>query len=545
MKISYASIVLLIVGAVVVLGLAANFSRELLENDAAQYIDTAIHMAGGFGPATSLIYYDQHYAFGAIPAPQTVFPWGMSALIAIPLWAGVDSAWSLLLVSLVSFVSIGSLTFLLLRRHIGDWAACGAGVFWFLMPVGWYHILIGNSEIAFTAVSLASAAALVDAEAGTRSALLRAGIAGLLAAVAVSIRYQGVFLLVALGAYLLQQHSRHIKTLIEQGLLVIVPPVLVFTGMAVRNLRLVGNFTGGPSVTVDDTLSGHMILQELYWDFSRILGLEVPQLQAFAPAEWMVVLGACGGAVALYLGGALASSTKECGASVVRTDQRLGVFCACYTAATLIGLAALAATRSADYLQDRYLLCIIPFATVLLWLVAGRFLRRVGGRTWQAVLTTSIAFLAGGVALGQRTAFGEYAGDLAQSRGRIISAALTAPIGHQDVRAYLRDLPPEEAIFSAQAQLTGLLLERSVLGAAPYKFSSVTWDQATVAATMRAYGARHLLVYPSLFDDQQTQNINRPLFGDLIRGLQPGWTPLLRSGHIHVYILDPVPEPSL
>ncbi len=229
-------------GLLVGLALVAFFDPIQWINDASQYESTARNLRdhGEFG--TSCIFYGEHYGFGTIPAPQTVFPPGYPALIAGTSWF---TGWSLRVagfgVNLVCFVASGWVLFSLCRR-LGSRSdvAFFCSACWLLTATMWHGTWLNLSESPFMFFALLAIRLLLEPGWGFAVA------GGVLAAVGITMRYAGVFLVFAVGLNhaALAFRSRD-KKLLVHAVTFCIPPALALAALFGRNLTLAGSVRGG------------------------------------------------------------------------------------------------------------------------------------------------------------------------------------------------------------------------------------------------------------------------------------------------------------
>lgn len=518
-----------------------------LDTDATQYLSTARNLLDANGVVTDIIYYDEQYAFGTIPAPQTVFPPGLPFILALFLAAGASLAWSSFLAGLLPFCLTGILIYAILRRLsvIQPLAILGTAL-WFALGLGWASVLLGRAEVPFTLATVASALICVKARRRPGWLLL----AGAFAGAALLVRYQGVFFLAALGLWscmpLLQKTWAGLRQAVVSGASLLAVPALVVGVLAFRNLTLVGGVGGGPVDTVRAGIEGMDLARSVYWLFSEFSGLSVDGLQAAATAEFLVL----GGAILLIAWVIVGDQSKprltNHSGDVLRHDEQFTLIslAAIYVAVTACALLYLAFSRAGAFLQGRFLVPLAPFV-VLSWVIMmDRWVRN--GMGWRRVLLVSalVAFHAG-ILAAQADVLRDSLSDLRSDRRMDgIEQAMKDTHAGITLRDYLLQRVSRSAPLVAEpGQHVWLSLERPVLGATPAGFSDRIWNEQAIRELRACYGAQFVLFFPELFEPDLPHNANKILFIELARGETPGYLrPVLRNSRVELYAIETVTD---
>ena len=233
-----------------------------LSPDSFQYLSVARNMLQGLVGYTSLIHYDVERSFGVAPAPMVTFAMGYPILISAISLFGVSLQSAALFVSATSTVSCVPVLAWIARRMGLTRVLCNAVIGCFV--INGAVVEFGGSalsEAPFALCVLLGTALLVHAaDASNRQAWLRWVAAGCAFAAAYSIRYAGLFFIVAL-AILTARHGVAGHTARARGhatalAVSLVPVVIVIS----RNFALVGNWRGRDEMLVSNPL--HAALNE-------------------------------------------------------------------------------------------------------------------------------------------------------------------------------------------------------------------------------------------------------------------------------------------
>lgn len=506
-----------------------------LDSDAAQYLNTARNLLAGKGAATDLLYYEAQYRPGVIPAPQTIFPPGLPVILSGLLAAGAEPGHATLYAGLAAFCATALLLVLfLVRLHVAPLLVALGAALWLLLALAWVNVLEGRSEVAFTAMTLASTFCLFSAR-PTRTRLL---LAGAFAAAALAMRYQAVFYLAALGIWslvrLLRRERGTLGKAVADAVVLLALPAVATLLIFGRNIALLGAAGGGPIDTVRAGLGGLDLVRAVYWAANDLSGF---LLTGPGAAE----LVAAAGVALLALGLFLARRSRPSLAFSHAPDHvRVSVvlFVLLYVAVAVAGVIYLAATRAGAYLQGRYFVPLLPFV-VIAWIVFLDRLRSLRGREFAAV-AAGLVLLHAGLLLAQVSVARQWLDDVrADRRIEVIRAALKAPVDGVPLKEYLqRRVTASAPVFAESGQHLWLLLERPVLAPAGAGFSKRRWTVDEVRRMKKCYGVEYVIFFPPLFDVSLPQNANREIFAELSRGqVSPVLEPMLRTSDVQLYRL--------
>src|SRR5947209_3520835 len=198
----------ILVGAVFLvldLGVTRDYYRF---NDDFQYLSVADNLVKGNGAATSILYFDEHYASGTLPAPQTVFPCGYSLAVATVHLTGLPLTYAGLVVSSLSFFALIPLLLWGCRLlQVGSAATHGILFLVVASSLSWRYALTSGSEALFTALLVLAAIFLMRAEIAAAARPADGGrhvfLGGVCCGLCFLVRYAGSFLIAAGLAYYL------------------------------------------------------------------------------------------------------------------------------------------------------------------------------------------------------------------------------------------------------------------------------------------------------------------------------------------------------
>ena len=118
-------------------GLVALYDPSFIGIDGAFFVSAAKNLAGGHGFATSILWNEEHYRLGGVPATQTNFPPGFPVLIALGHRLGLDPPYAAFLIALLAFGAIPLVLYDILRTagHRPR-PALAIGALWLAAPFG-------------------------------------------------------------------------------------------------------------------------------------------------------------------------------------------------------------------------------------------------------------------------------------------------------------------------------------------------------------------------------------------------------------------------
>ena len=213
-------------------------------NDGIQYLSTATNWLQGQGFSTNALIYNPHFQ-GELPAPQTVWPPGLSMLQVVAGGIGIDLQVATLAINLFTTALSGVLVFLILRRCGSGqvFSLCCAALFYF-SSTSWHLAVALLSEPLFTCLILS---ALYYLPSTARPHMGRWALCGLFIAACIVVRYSGVFTAAAFGValtlVLLLNRNYRDQSLWQKFwklVLLLALPVIAFAALMLRTHYLVG-----------------------------------------------------------------------------------------------------------------------------------------------------------------------------------------------------------------------------------------------------------------------------------------------------------------
>ena len=498
-----------------------------LYNDAFQHVSATRSLLAGTGYSTSIVYYDQNYTQGVVPALQTVWPPGIALAGALPALLGTSATFAVFLVSFAGLLAcplllLASSRSLELRPSDAIGAASSTILLGLLLYITWRAGAEGPF-VAGTLLALLGACRLGVARSSKTQALLLIAIG---TTVAVLMRYNGLFLVISSSLWFLVLGLRRRSFVpIYQGFVSLLPAAATGVIILLRNLRVSGSLTGGP--VSEDWASPREVLATLVDAVVSTTGWN-PTF-AWQKLALLALLALLAGFALLMFwyavrdGGAAPRDATDAVDSA-RADANL--FCMLYLATTLALLVAVLAPRALDALGYRYLLPLVPFAVFSLILTRFRFTRVP---QWLQHIVIGLLLAGNAAALaGERQAL------IDNDAIYDVTGALASPYGGgSSLREWLDARVDESApILSSSAQRLGGLTGWPVLGLTPGFYSLSDWNTADVHGVVEQYGVCYVLLYST--DTEAAQGGGREFFAALRRGELPEWlsemhdTPQLR-----------------
>jgi hypothetical protein len=527
----------LVLGASLV-GLLALYDPSFIAIDGAFFVNAAKNLASGHGFATSILWSEEHYRAGVLPAPQTNFPPGYPLLIALGSRLGVDPPYAAFLVSLLSFAVIPLVVYNILRTagH-PPLRSFTVSAVWLGAPFAWFNVLSCMSEMTFTLLTLVSLKSVMQSERdpGRRDLWLAA--AGTVAGLAFTVRYQGVFYIISLGLFFLVRVIRQRDWKSAHALILVAGPASVLVAaLFLRNQLLTGKLTG---TMIPGDRSLLEVLRTVWWALGELFGFtKSGLLQGGVPEVVFVIVAVAGLVGGVCWIGRLRIDRNGLRAALAETHVCLSLT---YIAVSIIILLRGAQNYASGHISPRYLLPLIPFA--LLCLVDGaRLVGFTPSRPWHA----RAARLWWGAAVitlvvGQVNVFHHHWHLLTQANPyRTMRDALQRPLAGEPLLQFLRErVTTASPLLGNEAQLLGAVLDRPVLGLPRASFTRGVWTDDQVRRLVASYEVAYVIFFPGLFDPTLPEDRNRPFFHQLKRGNAPSWlVAILVAPDIRLYRVD-------
>jgi hypothetical protein len=528
---------LIVLLAAVLAGLlVALFEPSMLTTDTAQYVSTARNIVAGHGIATDLLYFDQQQVFGTVPAPQTVWPPLFPLAVALLQWLGIEAMWGAFCVALIANFAAPLVLYACVRvaGYGARIALAAAGAS--LAIAGLSSMVLGGmSEPLYTLLALCAMYGFLRLQAahGARRGVLLVA-TGLCCALVYLTRYTGLCLIAAYAAALSFAWLRE-RTWprFRDVLLGATVPVLVVMALLWRNYLATGSLSGGPNASLEPSAAG--TLRSLFWSLADNFGF------SRLPNSFVWTCLAIGGVVVFALYRWRARGAAETSHAAV-TDAG-ALFAAGYIAFSMALITVLSISRYADFVNDRYLLPLWPFAILLLTFLRPPTAQPTGlnrGRGVYWLVAAFGTFLLIGQGLAARRDIGWYR-DVGSSR--VVHEALAERLEPGTARTVAELLAAEASaehpLLEMNGQHLGMWLQRPVVGFAQSRFTARVWDQAAVRATAQRFRARYLVFFAAAYSPSAIENRNRPLFTELRAGKTVDWlVPVYRSARLTIYRID-------
>lgn len=514
---------------------AAVVPFELINPDTAQHVSVARNILSGNGLSTGILYYEEQYAAGGLPAPQTLWPPGNPILIAVLGLLGVPELAGAFFLSFLSHLSIAVvLASVALRTGLGRRISISLGIIWLLLAAPGMLPLTAFTEPLFTLCTLFALHALVRAFGPEQASTIRLLVlAGAFSAAAFSLRYIGVTFIAALGIYLgvrfLMKPSK--QRFLEAAAYAALPAIvcgLIFG----RNILVTGDVTGGPSV--DQSASLLETLISLYWSSLAALGVFGSGMFRKLTEALLLLAGVVVGLATLVV---VIGKSRD---NDVRA-QRVVLVSALYCGITALLLVVLAQGRSADLIQWRYVVPLLPFLLLVAAVGGKEMWARLRTRSLKLVVGAAGTTLAACLMISQWQAVRSWDSYFVNARNaRGLEAALATPVaGSGTLQDLFERASADDVILTQDGQSLGALVHQSVLGLASPYYTSRVWSREAVGNLIATYQVDWVLFFPGLFFPDGSNDSNKVFFQELARGDVPSWLiPVHRSAAVELYSVD-------
>lgn len=485
-----------------------------VSNDSTQFLAGARAILENSHYTTSILFFDEHYQQGSIPAKQTVWPPGLSMTIAALASLGLtveESARLLTSISYVLLVTATILTAWYLTSSIS--ATIGTGA-WLLMTTTLWGQLGGMaSELPFMAVMMGMVLIYVhsrepetgwDDLSGPSFRIL--SIICLLAGIAFLIRYAGAFLiawsLILVGIEAARRifgRTENPGIVIAKAAAAAVPAVLIVVAIAARNFAVTGTMRGANNELVVTPVDD-LILSSAKHLVSMLTG--VNKSVFFDSSTILAVVGSL--AILLFVALTLFSlaglwriySARKYAA---RRDARyfsLAILIAIYIAGIIV-----VSSRTAASLNYRYLLPMVPL--IIVYVTCVWPLKR------NIVLAIVTFFCATQAIGGVDNSYNIRSNPLAKYD------QLTHWIKSNTAES-------EPILVIGDGQVIGHYSERPTLAVPSQRYTAMNWSEAEMRDIALNYGVR-ILIFTRFADVNQYGHEFGAFASSLSEGSNPEW----------------------
>jgi len=469
---------------------------------------------------------------------MVTFAMGYPILISAISLFGVSLQSAALIVSATSTLSCVPVLAAIARRMGLTRALCNAVIGCFV--INGAVVEFGGSalsEAPFALCLLVGTALLVRAaDESNRQAWLRWIAAGCAFAAAYSIRYAGLFFIVAL-AILTARHGVAGHTARARGhatalAVSLVPVVIVIS----RNFALVGNWRGRDEMLVSNSM--HAVLNETAQAINALfLGSGTA---ATTPGGTFILKGTFAvlvvSGLALLSWSAVQDRGTRIGSKLLTHQLRIGIDVLLLVAVYIGCMLYAGMTSSISYGSARN---FAPIAA-LLFLLLGWGVAIALNCTSQSSGLRRIALLS----LASSLLPYAYLNSLVLLRPPADASAgarkqmdAIADDGTSTRAAITRIVRPDAVIMADNGQAIGHVLDMRTISLVGPAFSTIVWNETTVRSTMRRFNVAAVVITPPISGHLEDEALPSRFVHELAQGHSPSWLTLaLRSGPVLVYI---------
>ena len=94
----------------------------------------------------------------------------------------------------------------------------------------------------------------------------------------------------------------------------------------------------------------------------------------------------------------------------------------------------------------------------------------------------------------------------------------------RSLEVFLREeISADNPLMASNVQLVGFLLDRPIVGLTMASWTDKIWTSDEVRNVVADRGIASVLLFPDLYDNSFSGNINRPFFSALKEGRTPDW----------------------
>src|SRR6266700_3644254 len=491
-----------------------------LSDDSYQYLSEAENIDQGHGLTTSIVHFDTERAHGRAPAPLTTFPPGYSLVIAAISRTGLASETAGLLLSAASLILLvpliacaaAMLELSLMATRIALVLLLGS------FAAGLYATAVATESL-FTALALAVLVCLLLHEraiAGTPAAV--AG--NLLVGCACWVRYAGLFLFIAVGAYLAWQAFRRRDHRAVTAAACLVLPAALISSLLLRNVILTGSWKGGNTKAVAHPLAA-VLKQFGVSTYHLFFGEGVPT--RLGALQVTLCVGLILLSVLLFVNVARVRSSSGIHTALGSAFPHAGlllVYVAVYNAGMLyLGMFSVISFGS------RMFYPLLPVYLLLSGVVLTRVQASTRARSTPLAWTACAAIIVGsywGINLENTMAHRSISPD------RIVAASFALPSGTGGtLRSWFdANVPLGATVVATNGQATAYALKRKVVSLVGSNFSDQRWGEEELRTLMQQYDAGFLILYPRIDPMIEPVQQESPFLRALIAGQRPQWLQL-------------------
>ncbi|HTC94090.1 MAG TPA: hypothetical protein VK699_11595 [Terriglobales bacterium] len=504
-----------LIAALVFAGLAAHFG-VIEDNDGYQYVSVAENISTTGHIATSLVYFDTEREHGMIPAPETTFPPGYSAVISLVSKLGPSRELAAEIVSILGAILV---TLFLCKLCLAIGCSLNATRFavclWLASSYACAYSRSLGTESLFAAVITAAILLLVMSD----QSLRQHGVipftliwAFVLAGLSAWIRYAGLFIFCGffLYALVLLLTSVRRKFVVWESLLA---GGGIVASLLVRNIVLTSTWKGGNTKLYSNPffetawIGMRGFIKLVFGDDARI-DIRIPLI---------------GGCAIILLGAAALMNAKKRPPLSRPLYILTGLFCV-YSALML-----LAGMHTPINFGSRMFFPVLPLILAVLswflaWAVENVF---SAGRKRQLAMISISVFTASYVIANTRSDIAA----LPPSPAATVRQQL-AQLDDQgkSLRTWLEShLDSRTSIVAAEGQAAGYVLHRPTVSLVEHRFSVVDWTEPQVRQTMTIFRAQYLIVFPQADPSDAPSEYESPFLSSLTNRQCPDWLQIAES----------------
>ena len=538
-SIKFETTILLILISISVGALIFFYRPYMIDTDAAQCTRTAMHIIRGEGISTSLLYYEQQLGKG-FPAPQTVWPLGFPAVIALFILFGASIGYAAFIAAFVFQIAGFILLYLILEEcDVASGIKIIAIFLWAAFIPQYIYTLKGYSESTYIFFCLLSFIFFIRGIKSVNFETPSMITAGLFAGGAFLIRYSGITLIFSyfvyfLGLFLITKD----KAWLRRGLLIEMLPGITVAAVFTRNILLSGSYTGGP--VVQQGTEFYDVLKTMLLSALKLIGInsrsnKVNGVIIIIGLIWIVIWLSL-----MFHGFYKKKRIKSISIDIKNIDlkknhrSKIGIFILIFLPCVINIIANfglnifLGLATSSNILSPRYLLPIIPFSLIAIVSVTNRAIYTEGEikRKISLYLISMLGavFIAGQAFYLKKDIYKMNKWDNAC----IIYDALKSQVKGSTLGDQIKEMTNDgSAIMEADGQWLGHFLDRPAIGLAPPEFTKRIWDENEVKKLIQQYNVSLICIFPKLLTNDMKRYKNRVFLLELDKRKIPQWLSLV------------------